>query len=86
MDDQPTGVTTAATADMFDLVEADLLRILRSRARTGDLRPPMPGRPSAPRQARQRVSRPSPGRVPLRREEGTHDPAAGSEPVAGRRR
>lgn len=47
MDDQPTRATTAATADMFDLIEADLLRILRSRARLGDLRP------RAPRLARQ---------------------------------
>jgi hypothetical protein len=45
MHEQPTRATTAATADMFDLVEADLLRILRWRARLGDLRLPEPGRP-----------------------------------------
>lgn len=56
MDDQPTRATTAATAEMFDLIEADLLRILRRRARLGDLRPPEPGRPRAPQQARQPVA------------------------------
>ena len=45
MHDQPTRPTTAATADMFDLIEADLLRILRWRARLGDLRLPEPSRP-----------------------------------------
>jgi hypothetical protein len=43
MDDQPTSVTAAPTADMFGLIEAQLLRILRQRARLGDLRPPKPG-------------------------------------------
>jgi hypothetical protein len=57
MDDQPTRPKTAATADMFDLIEADLLRILRWRARLGDLRQPKPGRPRGP----QPTSRPSPG-------------------------
>ena len=60
MDDQPTRATTAPTADMFDLIEADLLRILRWRARVGELRPRKPGRPRAPQPA----SRPSRGRVP----------------------
>ena len=46
MHDQPTRLTTAATADMFDLIEADLLRILRWRARLGDLRQPEPGGPA----------------------------------------
>ncbi len=45
MYDQPTRATTAATADMFDLIEADLLRILRWRARLGDPRLSEPGRP-----------------------------------------
>ena len=57
MDDQPTRTTTDATADMFDLVEADLLRILRSRARRGELRPPRPGRPRDRRPARQPAAR-----------------------------
>lgn len=54
MDDQQTHVTTGPTADMFGLIEADLLRILRLRARLGDLRPPKPGaRPKpGPRRAR----------------------------------
>ena len=52
MDDQPTRVTTATTADMFGFIEADLLRILRQRARLGNLRPPKPGRPRAPQPAR----------------------------------
>ncbi len=50
MDDQPTRAT-APTADMFGLIEADLLRILRWRARIGELRPPKPGRPRAPQPA-----------------------------------
>ena len=49
MDDQPTRTTTAATADLFGLIEADLLRVLRWRARRGDPRSPKPGRPRAPR-------------------------------------
>jgi hypothetical protein len=48
MDDQPSRRTTAATTDMFGLIGADLLRILRWRAQVGDLRPPQPGRPRAP--------------------------------------
>jgi hypothetical protein len=51
MDDQPTRAA-AATADMFDLIGAELLRLLRRRARRGDLRPPEPGRPRAPQPAR----------------------------------
>src|SRR5271170_6920046 len=56
MHDQPTRATTAAPADMFDLIEADLLRILRRRARLGDLRLPEPGRPRPPQAARQPVA------------------------------
>jgi hypothetical protein len=56
MHDQPIRATTAATADMFDLIEADLLRILRRRARLGDLRLPEPGRPRPPQAARQPVA------------------------------
>jgi len=56
MHDQPTRATTAATADMFDLIEADLLRILRWRTRLGDLRLPDPGRPPPPQAARQPVA------------------------------
>jgi len=56
MDDQPTRVTTAPTADMFDLIEADLVRILRWRARHGDLRPPKPGRRRARQPTRQPVA------------------------------
>jgi hypothetical protein len=56
MHDQPTRTTTAATADMFDLIEADLLRILRWRARLGDLRLPEPGRPRPPQAARPPVA------------------------------
>ncbi len=56
MDDQPTRVTAAPTADMFDLIEADLVRILRRRARLGDLRPPKPGRRRARQPTRQPVA------------------------------
>ncbi len=56
MDDQPTRATADATADMFDAIEADLLRSLRRRAQLGDLRPPKPGRPRALQPARQPVA------------------------------
>jgi hypothetical protein len=57
MDDQPTSVTAAApTADMFGLIEAQLLRILRQRARHGDLRPPKPGPRRTRMPARQPVA------------------------------
>jgi hypothetical protein len=56
MDDQPTRVTAAPTDDMFDLIEADLLRILRRRAQLGDLRPTKPGRRRARQPTRQPVA------------------------------
>jgi len=57
MDNQPTRTTADATADMFDLIVADLLRTLRWRARVGDLRPSGPGRPRDRRPARQPAAR-----------------------------
>jgi hypothetical protein len=60
MDDQPIRQTTA---DMFDLIEADLLRILRWRAQLGDLRPARPGGPRAPKPASRPSRRPRSART-----------------------